>query len=75
VLRSWEERFGARVVAVGFDTLDLSVAAPPTTADQALGIAAEHHAFCPDNVWQGSGDFAEYAGCLINADNWSFWWD
>ncbi len=30
VLRDWEDRFGARVVGVGFDTLHLSVAAPPT---------------------------------------------
>ena len=29
VLRGWEDRFGARVVGIGFDTLDLSVAAPP----------------------------------------------
>ncbi|SEF87469.1 protein of unknown function [Thermomonospora echinospora] len=75
VVRSWEDRFGARVVAVGFATLDLSVAAPPATADQALGVAAEHHAFCPDNVWQNSDGFTEYAGRLIGAGNWSFWWD
>ena len=50
VLRDREQRFGARVVAAGFSTLLLSVAAPPTTREKALAVAAEHFAFCPDNV-------------------------
>ena len=75
VVRSWEERFGARVVAVGFDELSLSVAAPPVTPDHALRVAAEHLAFCPDNIWQGVGSLEEYAKGLVGADHWSFWWD
>lgn len=75
VLRNWEDRFGARVVATGFDILYLSVAAPPVDAEHALEVAAEHHAFCPDNVWQGSGSLTEYAAELIDAPLWSFWWD
>jgi hypothetical protein len=75
VVRSWEDRFGVRVVRVGFDTLDLSVAAPPVTIEQARHIAAEHYAFCPDNIWQGGAGFEEYAADLVDADHWSFWWD
>jgi hypothetical protein len=75
VLRSWEERFGARLVAAGFDTVLLSVAAPPTGLDEALRVAAEHHAFCPDNVHQGSGSLREYAGELVGNAVWGFWWD
>ncbi|MEV0732191.1 DUF4253 domain-containing protein [Polymorphospora sp. NPDC050346] len=76
VLRSWEERFGARVVAVGFATLYLSVAAPPTDRDHALRVAAEHFAFCPDNVWQsGTPTLATYADSLVDRAFWSFWWD
>jgi hypothetical protein len=60
---------------VGFDTLDLSVAAPPVTIEQARHIAAEHYAFCPDNIWQGGAGFEEYAADLVDADHWSFWWD
>ncbi|REE98700.1 DUF4253 domain-containing protein [Thermomonospora umbrina] len=75
VLRSWEDRFGARVVSVGFDDLDLSVAAPPVNEAHAREVAAEHHAFCPDNVWQGAVDFTDYAGRLVGTGNWSFWWD
>lgn len=54
VLRSWEDRFGVRLVGAGFAELYLSVAASPTSDAEAIHVAAEHFAFCPDNVWQGS---------------------
>jgi hypothetical protein len=60
---------------MGFDTLYLSVAAPPTTADAARHLAAEHHAFCPDNIWQGGVTFEEYALGLVDRAHWFFWWD
>lgn len=75
VLRSWEERFGVRVVALAFDVLVLSVAAPPATVREAEAVAAEHFAFCPDNVAQGSGSLRTYAKSLVGAPSWSFWWD
>ncbi|PTM88866.1 uncharacterized protein DUF4253 [Streptomyces sp. VMFN-G11Ma] len=77
VLRSWEDRFGIRVVALGFDTLLVSVAAPPTTLAEAEALAAEHFAFCPDNIWQGDDPtrtaYAERH--LLNRPAWHFWWD
>ncbi|MFF2008944.1 DUF4253 domain-containing protein [Streptomyces sp. NPDC058195] len=77
VVRDWEHRFGVRVVGVGFATLHLSVAAPPTTAGEALRVAAEHFAFCPDNVWQSRRPhtLAAYAGRIVGAARWDFWWD
>ncbi|MGW0505059.1 DUF4253 domain-containing protein [Micromonospora sp. NPDC003241] len=77
VLRSWEDRFGVRVIGLGFAELYLSVAAPPTTIDEALPIAAEHFAFCPDNIWQGQSPctIAGYADRIVNAPTWAFWWD
>ncbi|MET8453465.1 DUF4253 domain-containing protein [Streptomyces sp. NPDC005209] len=76
VLRSWEERFGIRVVALGFDTLIVSVAAPPTTLADAEALAAEHFAFCPDNITQsGVGGLNAYAKELVGEHAWHFWWD
>ncbi|WP_327414115.1 DUF4253 domain-containing protein [Streptomyces sp. NBC_01233] len=76
VLRSWEERFGARLVALGFDELHVSVAAPPRTVAQALPVAAEHFAFAPDNIWQGCGTIRAYADeAVTGSDHWGFWWD
>ncbi|MHA4820001.1 DUF4253 domain-containing protein [Streptomyces aculeolatus] len=67
VVRDWERRFGARVVGVGFDTLHLSVAGPSLQAQDALLVAADHFAFCPDNVWQGSSPptLAVYAERIV----------
>ncbi|NUT45564.1 MAG: DUF4253 domain-containing protein [Thermoactinospora sp.] len=75
VVRSWEDRFGARVVCLGFNTIDLSVAAPPADLEHALHVAAEHWTFCPDNVIQGAGDLRGYAEQLVGGHSWSFWWD
>ncbi|MFI5530214.1 DUF4253 domain-containing protein [Kitasatospora sp. NPDC051853] len=77
VLASWEERFGAHVVTVGPSTLHLSVAAPPTTTEDALLVAAEHFAFCPDTIWQGRrpNTLAAYAEQLGHSRSWDFWWD
>ncbi|MCP2339849.1 DUF4253 domain-containing protein [Actinomadura rupiterrae] len=75
VLRSWSDRFGARIARVGFDTLSLTVANPPSTPEHARAVAAEHHAFCPDNINQGEHDFDAYADHLQNLTVWHFWWD
>ncbi|KUN93677.1 DUF4253 domain-containing protein [Streptomyces caeruleatus] len=77
VLRSWEDRFGIRTVALGFDTLLVSVATPPTTLADAEALAAEHFAFCPDNIWQGTDStLRAYAeNQLLNQPAWHFWWD
>ncbi|TCC00652.1 DUF4253 domain-containing protein [Micromonospora zingiberis] len=77
VLGSWEERFGARVIGVGFAELYLSVAAPPADVAEALPVAAEHFALCPDNIWQGQRPctLAAYADRLVDAPTWAFWWD
>ncbi|MEU8921870.1 DUF4253 domain-containing protein [Kitasatospora sp. NPDC048545] len=75
VLADWERRFGARVVDVGFDTLELSVPVPPATLAEALPVAAEHISLCPDLVFQGTGSLTEYARELVGAHQWSFWWD
>ncbi|MEU6350256.1 DUF4253 domain-containing protein [Streptomyces sp. NPDC047072] len=75
VLRSWEDRFGTRVIALTFDTLTLSVAAPPTTEPEAEAVAAEHFAFCPDNITQGPATLTAYAKDLTDAHTWTFWWD
>ena len=75
VLRSWEDRWAARVVEIGFDTLTLTVGIPPRDRQRALALAAEHFAFCPDNITQGAGTVAAYAESLRDSPVWTFWWD
>lgn len=75
VLRTWEDRFGAYVVGVGFDTLLLAVTRPPMNVAHATQIAAEHMAVCSDCIYQGSGSIQDHAESLLGATVWSFWWD
>jgi predicted DNA-binding WGR domain protein len=75
VLRSWEDRWAARVVAIGFDTLTLTVGNPPRDRQTAVALAAEHFPLCPDNIWQGAGTLEAYAKDLIGSRIWMFWWD
>jgi hypothetical protein len=75
VLRSWEVRFDAYVVGMNSDTLTLAVGRPPRDLASATAIAAEHFAFCPDNIQQGAGSIREYASLLVNERLWPFWWD
>jgi hypothetical protein len=75
VLRSWEDRWLARVVEIGFDTLTLTVGIPPRDIETALALAAEHFALCPDNIFQGSETLEAYAKYLIGSRSWNFWWD
>jgi hypothetical protein len=53
------------------------MAAPPASREEALRVAAEHFALCPDNVWQFNGDhpLETYAEQLVGRGNWIFWWD
>jgi hypothetical protein len=75
VLRSWEDRFGAVLVAVGFDTIHLLVERSPQSLESATRIAAEQAAFCMDNVDQGAGSVMALARELVKEPMWSFWWD
>jgi hypothetical protein len=73
VLRSWEDRFGIRVVKVGCSTLELSVAAPPATMSEARRITLEHAGFCP-SIWRNDVTLETYAAGLVRQPAWHFWW-
>jgi hypothetical protein len=77
VLRSWEERFDASVVAIDEQSLLLAVRRPPRSIPQATAVAAEHYALAPDLIEQGLNveSIAEYGTTLVGAAHWSLWWD
>ncbi len=75
VLSSWEDRFGAVLVAMDFSTMVLLVCRPVTSTETALLIAAETLAFDPDAVWQGTGSIPELAQTIHWSKYWGFWWD
>src|SRR5262249_51082700 len=76
VLRSWEARFGARLLTVGPGAqIRLLVERPPQTTEAAQAIAAEHFAFCDECAGQGLRHIPTITASLVNAPTWTFWWD
>jgi Domain of unknown function (DUF4253) len=76
VLRSWEDRFGACLLRIGFDAiLRVLVERPPRTLEAALRVAAEHFAFA-DQCSEGyAGTVRDLAELLVGEPVWHFWWD
>lgn len=74
MVRTWEERFGARLVRVGRNSLTLSIAGPPVVEEHALHVAAEHWAFCPDNLERGAGALIDYGKDIQEQITWNFTW-
>jgi hypothetical protein len=74
VLRSWEERFGATLIVLGYDALELSVSAPPRDQGRALVAAAEHRAFSLPTYAGQPGNLRAYASDLIHRRHWKFSW-
>ncbi|WP_051208522.1 DUF4253 domain-containing protein [Propionicicella superfundia] len=74
VLRSWEDRFGAVLVGLSFDAMLVKAAAVPSDPGELAALCAEHYAFCPDNVDQGTDTMEAYLPALRSRD-WYFWWD
>ncbi|TQN42131.1 uncharacterized protein DUF4253 [Blastococcus colisei] len=85
VLRSWEERFGVVLAGLGFATLTLLVPRPPRNESEALPIAAELAALCPDVLaedgpvdgfgYAAGGTVAGLAELLVDRPVWKLWWD
>jgi len=75
VLRSWEDRFGARLLDIGFAEIRLLVSRPPRTIGAAQRIAAEHVVFCDECGGQGLTEVSTIAASLLESPVWTFWWD
>jgi hypothetical protein len=79
-LRSWEDRFGAVLVEVGFAHIRLLARRPPRTLPDAQAVAAELWSFC-DEFWpidrpgmavREVGAIAEH---ILDIPIWSLWLD
>lgn len=74
-LRSWRDRYGAELVGLGFDSMNVRVARKPETRSEALALAREHYAYCNDVVDQGYDTLSRLAASLKSGSWWWFWWD
>ena len=75
ILRDWGKRYGAELVGISGDVINLRVRRRPATREEALRLAREQMEYCLDIVDQGVGTLAELAASLMSDDWWYFWWD
>jgi hypothetical protein len=75
VLRDWSRRYGAELVSMTGDVLEMSVTRPPTGEQAALALAREQFSYSPDIVQQGVGDIETLAASLQNGHAWYSWRD
>ncbi|WP_298331866.1 DUF4253 domain-containing protein [Asticcacaulis sp.] len=74
-LRSWNERFGAELIGMSGDVLNLRLPKPLDSREKALALATEMYRYCPDIVDQGMSEISILAACLMAQRWWVFWWD
>jgi Domain of unknown function (DUF4253) len=75
VLRSWEDRFGAKLLQVGFADIWLLAERPPHIVEDAQLLAAEIFAFCDEYGGNGLHDIPRITAALMSSPIWTFWWD
>lgn len=74
-LRTWRDRYGAELVGVSADTINLRVTGGPKTREAALALARDQYVYCADIIDQGYGTYSALAANLMADDWWYFWWD
>jgi Domain of unknown function (DUF4253) len=75
VLRCWQQRYGAELVTLTFDQIELLVARPPQDPAAIARVAVEMMGYCPDLVLQGFDGVEALAAEMAPRRCWSFWWD
>lgn len=74
-LRAWHSDFGAELVGMNGDTINLRAANRPKTRANAMKLAREQYGYCPDIVDQGVGTISALAATLMASEWWYLWWD
>lgn len=75
IWRYWEEKYGAKIIAVTSDIIEAYVANPPQTQEESLALAKEQYFYCTDIVDQGVQSVTNLGATLLNNKFWFFWWD
>lgn len=76
-LKRWNKEYGAELVCANMSTIEMKVSKPPQTKADALALAKEQFAYCPDIVTQRRAPqtVAALAADLYKSPQWYFWWD
>jgi len=75
VMKYWHQLYGAELIGITNDVIEMKVSNPPKTYQQAFELAKEQMAYCDDIVFQGTMTVERLAKLLVSATSWFFWWD
>jgi hypothetical protein len=75
LMKFWYELFGAEVVGVSRDVVEMLVSRPPATKTEALELAKQQYLYSADIVDQGTQTLEALAATLVRGSSWFFWWD
>lgn len=64
-LRAWRAQYGAELVGIDGDTMNLRVSRKPVTREEALNLARVQYAYCNDIIDQGVGSYRALAAELM----------
>jgi hypothetical protein len=74
ILRYWHVRYGAEIMTMVPDALELYIPKPPELPADAFALARDQYAYCNDmNEFHGS--VSGLASHLLGSTRWFFWWD
>lgn len=73
--RKWRTQYGAEIVGISGDVINMRVARRPATREEAMALAKEQYLYCSDIVLQGTDTLEALAMSLMESDWWYFWWD
>jgi hypothetical protein len=77
---SWHNRYGAEIIRLSRDTMELFVPYPPTTLQECRSLALEHFAYSPDTIYSALSspeglELKDLVISLLRYWFWFFWWD
>lgn len=72
MLTRWHERYGAELIGIGGDTIELRVTRPPSDRENAIALAREHVAYAPFLLAGGTRSIEDVATSIAGARVWSF---
>lgn len=75
MFRYWQGRFGAEVVGIAGDVVEMTVPKPPQDQNNALELAREQWIYCEEMVTEGTQTLEALAASLLKANVWFFWWE
>jgi len=74
--RAWHARYGAELVTLSRDVVEMVVLRPPRGEAACMELADEQFLYTGgDLVYQGTEELARLAHGLDSARTWFFWWD